>query len=212
MEILSFEKTKKLLLSYKIPLCETEIVKSPAEAAEAAKRIGYPVALKVFSGNVLHRTDLGLVKINIQNESELAYSYEKIVKKAKKVKVKSEGILVQEMATGVETAIGVKRDVQFGPVIMFGLGGILVEVLKDVSFRICPVSEKEAVDMINETKGAVLFSNFRGRKAVKTEDLAKIIANLSELAQNEEQIQEIDLNPVIVNEKSATIVDFKFLI
>jgi len=148
MPLLGFQETKNLLLQYKIPICQTEIVKSEKEAATRAKKIGYPVVLKIFSPKILHRSAIGGVKVGIKNEPEFKKAYSTL-SRIKGV----EGILVQKMILGREVALGIKRDPQFGPVLMFGLGGIFVEVLKDVSFRVCPISEKEALEMIKGIKG-----------------------------------------------------------
>jgi len=207
MPLLNFQATKNLLLKYKIPFFETEIFESEKTAVKFAKRIGYPVVLKIFSSQILHRTDVGGVKIGVKNEKELKEAFSDLLKIRK-----IEGILVQKMGFGREIALGMKRDLQFGPVLMFGLGGIFIETLKDVSFRICPVSKKEAQSMIKEIRGYSILRGQRGERSVNIEDLVKIIVRLSKLALKEKNIKEIDLNPVIVNEKKALACDFKFFV
>ncbi len=207
MPLLGFQETKNLLLQYKIPICQTEIVKSEKEAATRAKKIGYPVVLKIFSPKILHRSAIGGVKVGIKNEPEFKKAYSTL-SRIKGV----EGILVQKMILGREVALGIKRDPQFGPVLMFGLGGIFVEVLKDVSFRVCPISEKEALEMIKGIKGYKILKGYRGEKPVNIKALAKIIVNLSKLFLKETKIKEIDLNPVIVDKKRALACDFKILV
>jgi len=214
MTILDFQRTKELLLKYKIPFSQTEIAKSKKEALISAKRIGYPVVLKIVCADIFHRSDIGGVKVGIGNEEELKKAWDEILIQIKKIKpkVKIEGILVQKMEKGIEVAVGMKRDPQFGPVLMFGLGGVFIEVLKDVVFRVAPVGEKEALKMIKEIKGYKILEGYRSQKPANIKKIAKIISNLSKLSLAEKEIKEIDLNPIIVNESEALACDFKFMI
>lgn len=203
--LLNFDDTKKLLLKYEIPFAKTDLATSERGAVLLAEKIGYPVVLKVFGSQIFHRVDIGGVKTGIHNQDELKkafYSLSKING--------ADGVLIQEMSQGQEIFIGMKRDPQFGPVLMFGLGGIFVEVLKDISFRVCPVSEKEALSMIKEIKGYPILAGIRGEKGVNIENLVKILVRVSQLSLKEENIQEIDLNPILANEREAKAVDFKF--
>ncbi len=212
MESLEFEKTKKLLEKYKIPFCQTKLAASLKEAVSFAKKAGYPLVLKISSPEVLHKTDLGLVKTDIDSLEELENAWNEITKTAKNGNIGMEGILVQKELSGTEIMIGMKRDAQFGPVIMFGLGGIFVEVLKDVSFRIAPVKKENALSMMKEIKGHKVLEGFRGQEPCNLDKLAEMIMALSELSLVEEKVKEIDLNPVIANEKGAQVVDARFLI
>jgi acyl-CoA synthetase (NDP forming) len=211
--LLSFDKTQKLLSQYKIPFIKSRLAKNKLEALRFGELIGYPVVLKIVSSEILHKTDINGVKLNIKNPGELKKSFDEIIKsiKQKAPKAKVEGVLVQKQKEGTEIIIGTKRDPVFGPVIMFGLGGIFVEVFKDVSFRLAPITEKEAKEMIKEIKGYKILAGFRGRKPVNLKKLAEILVNLSKLIQKEKNIKEIDLNPVIVNEIEAMVVDAKIL-
>ena len=210
--LLDFQKTKKLLQDYKISLCKSELVDSENKAINFAKKNGYPVVLKAFSKDVLHKTDLGLVEVGIKGESDLKKAWQKILKSAKDKKIKIEDILVQEMALDGEIIIGMKRDFQFGPVLMFGLGGIFVEILKDVSFRVCPVSQKEALKMIKEIKGYKTLTGYRGKESANIKKIAELLINLSKLSLERKEIKEIDLNPVIVNKKTALVADAKIIV
>jgi len=207
MEVLGFEKTKRLLIKYKIPFSRTFLVKSEKEVLSFAKKIGYPLVLKISASKILHKTESNGVKTEIKDEKELKKSFNKLIK----IK-NNEGILVQKMEFGKEIALGMKKDPQFGPVIMAGLGGIFIEILKDVSFRICPVSEKEAKEMLKELKAYPVLEGYRGEKGINIKELAGIITKLSQLSLKEKNIKEIDLNPVIVNQKEAKVVDAKFVI
>jgi acetyl-CoA synthetase (ADP-forming) len=212
MEQLSIEQTMKLLEKYKLPFVKSKLCKSAELAQKNAKVIGFPVALKVVSPNIIHKSDIGGVRVNLQNEEEVKNAFEQIIKKTKSLaKRKLEGVLVQKMESGTEVIIGMKKDPQFGPVILFGLGGIFVEILKDTSLRIAPIDKKEAMEMIQEIKAYKILEGARGKKGVNIDEIANVIVKLSKLAE-EKKIKEIDFNPVIVNEKTAKIVDARIMV
>lgn len=214
MKALTFEETEKLLEKYNIPFAKTKLCKSKKEAASFAKRIGFPLALKIVSPDILHKTDIGGVKLMIMNEKDLKQAWNEILVsfKKQKPKVQIKGILVQEMIAGKEVVIGMKRDKSFGPVLMFGLGGIFIELFKDTVFRVAPATKKEARKMIKELKGFAILKGARGQKPVDIEKIVQIIVKVSKLSLTEKNIKEIDLNPIIVNEKEASVVDAKFLV
>jgi acyl-CoA synthetase (NDP forming) len=187
-------------------------VKDADSAAKEAKRIGYPVVLKGLSKSIIHKTDIGAVETSIGNEEQLRKAFDRIAKNVKKKAKKSpESYLVQREASGTEIIIGMKRDPQFGPVVMFGLGGVFVEVLKDVSFRVAPLEEKDCLEMIDEIKGKPVLEGARGKKKANTKAIAKILMAVSSLAEKNRQIAEIDLNPIMVDSKSALIVDARMM-
>lgn len=204
MRRLGFEKTRKILKNYSIPYVESVLVGSQKQALKAAERIGFPVVLKTASSEVVHRTERGGVVRDIENKRELKKGWKRVSKLGKKA-------IVQPRIKGTEIAIGMKRDRQFGPVIMFGLGGVFVEVLEDVSFRVAPVSKKEAKGQIKEIKGFKLLTGFRGREGVDLEKLVDIIKGLSRLSLKEKEIKEVDFNPVIADSEKARVVDAKIL-
>jgi len=210
MEILSFEETKNLLIKYKLPFCKTEIFNSKEKALVFAKQIGFPVVLKIHAQKIFHKSEIGGVKVNIKNEEDFSSSWDEIEKNIEGKNI--EGILVQEMVGGSEIAIGMKRDSQFGPVLMFGLGGIFIEIIKDVSLRIAPVDTTEAIKMIKEIKGFKILDGARGKKKVDLIKIAEILVNISNLSMKEEKIQSIDFNPVMVTDKQALIADFRLII
>lgn len=210
MEILSFEETKKLLNKYKLPFCRTEIFNSKEKALLFAEKLGFPIVLKVHAQKIFHKSEIGGVKINIQNKEEFERAWGEIQKNVEGKNI--EGILVQEMLKGSEVAIGMKRDSQFGSVLMFGLGGIFIEIIKDVSFRIAPVNKEEAMAMLKEIKGFKILEGARGRKKVDLDKITEIIVNLSNFSTKEENIQSVDFNPVMINENRACIADFRIII
>ena len=210
MEILSFEETKRILLKYKLPFCRTEIFNSREKALLFAKQIGFPVVLKIHAQKIFHKSEVGGVKINIKNAEEFIISWDQIEKNIQGKNI--EGILVQEMVSGNEIAIGMKRDNQFGPVLMFGLGGIFIEIIKDVALRIAPIGIEGAMEMIKEIKGFEILNGARGKKKVDLIKIAEMIVNLSNLSMKEEKVQSIDFNPVMVTDKQAMITDFRIII
>ena len=213
MANLSFAQSKKILSKYNIFSCKEKLVNSKNEAFLFTSKVGFPVVLKIFSPDIPHITEIGGLRRGIENKKELEKAWDDLLKLAKKYKPKAliEGFLIQEEVSGVEIVIGMKRSREFGPVLMFGLGGVLVEVLKDVSFGIAPLSRLAATKMIKRVKGYKILKGFRGRPAVNLEKLIDILVNLSRLSLENQNIKEIDLNPIIVDSKKALIVDTYFL-
>jgi len=206
MQLVDFEVAKKFLSEYKISFPRTVFVFSEKEIQKAVKGFKYPVFVKIYGKNILHRTDIGGVGEAL-NKAELV----KMFLKMKKIKG-AEGVLIQEKVEGKSLIIGMKRDVQFGPVIMVGIGGIFTEVLKDFVLRVAPVSDVEAIRMIEELKGYDYLCGKRDKKPVNLKAIAEIVVALSNLALKEKELKEVDLNPVITDGKKALAVDFKFLI
>ncbi|MBW2996096.1 acetate--CoA ligase family protein [Candidatus Woesearchaeota archaeon] len=213
MKQMDFQKEKKLLERYKLPFAKSDLASSPEKALAIAKKFGYPVAIKAISKDIIHKSDIGGVKVNIQNKEELTSAYNSMLTaiKKKSPKAKIEGILIQKMESGVEVIIGMKRDPQFDAVVVFGLGGMFTEILKDVSFRIAPITKQEAEEMINEIKSSQILRGVRGSPPVKISALVDLLVKASRLAIENKKIQELDFNPVIVDEKTAVIVDVRIL-
>jgi len=170
-----------------------------------SRKLKYPVVLKVSCKEISHKTEFGLVRVSIKSKKELRKAFLEIKSKLKELGIRKAKIILQEQISGIEVIIGAKEDETFGKVLMFGLGGVFVEIFKDVSFRKCPIDEEEALRMINELKSKDIILGFRGAK-VNLEDLLKLIAGVSNFVIKED-VKELDLNPVIVNENGAYIVD-----
>jgi acetyl-CoA synthetase (ADP-forming) len=211
MQQLDINKTIKLLEKYKFPFSKSKLAFAPDQAVKIAKEIGFPIVMKIASKDIIHKSDLGCVETNIKDEKQVEGAFEKITKKAKKKKAKVEGVLIQKQEQGKEVIIGMKRDPQFGPVVVFGLGGIFVEILKDTSLRILPIDKNQAEEMIKEIKSYKILEGIRGEKPVNINKLIDIIIKTSKLAEDK-KILELDFNPVIINEKTATIVDARIMI
>ncbi|MFA5086842.1 MAG: acetate--CoA ligase family protein [Candidatus Paceibacterota bacterium] len=210
MEVLGFEQTKKILQKYRIPFCRTEIFNSQDKALAYAEKIGFPVVLKVHGSTIFHKSDIGGVKVGISNKEEFYLAWAEIRENSELKKI--EGILVQEMVKGTELTVGMKRDSQFGPVLMFGLGGIFVEILKDVAFRAAPINKKQALEMIAEIKGYKLLQGYRGKEGININKLAALLVNIARLSLREQKILSIDFNPVMANKKAVLVADFRLIV
>lgn len=198
------EEGLEILKAYGFPLPTSGLGKTEDEAVKIAKKIGYPVVMKIVSPQIIHKSDAGGVKVNLANDKEIKEAFKTIVKNAKKYNKKAEikGVLIVEMIKGgKEMIIGSKLETGFGPVIMLGMGGIYVEVLKDVTFKIAPVNNKEADDMISEIKTQKLLQGVRGEKPADIAKLSECIQRLSQLVTDFNEIKELDMNPVLVMDK-----------
>ena len=203
-KILPENEADKILETYRIPVPEHKLVNTAEEAAKVGLKIGFPVVLKVMSEDITHKFDLKGVVIDIRTEKEAKDAYESIMHHVTKAKpdAKIDGILVEKMIPkGHEVILGVKRDPAFGPFIMYGMGGIFVEIFKDVSFRVAPVDKNVAAEMIDETKSSKMLRGARGIEPADLDALQNTLIRLSQLALDCPQIKELDINPLIVLEK-----------
>ena len=193
---------KELLALYDIPVTKEEIATSEGHAVSIGESIGYPLAMKINSPDILHKTEAGGLKLNIKNKNELVSAYHEVLKNAGNYNPKAHinGVLVQEMVSGgTEVIVGINNDPQFGPTIMFGLGGVFVEILKDVSLRIAPITREEAFEMIEEIKGYKILAGARGKAKADIKAIADVLVKVSRLAIDlEDQICELDINPLLV--------------
>jgi acyl-CoA synthetase (NDP forming) len=213
--LLTEVESKELLKKAGIPVVETKLARSKKEAISISKEIGFPVVLKISSPDVVHKSDSGGVKLGLANTTQVGKAYSEIISSVKQAypEAQIQGVSVQPMATpGVEVIVGMSKDPQFGPVLMFGLGGILVEVLKDVSFRIVPVSERDAREMIKEIKGYPILEGYRGQKPASIPALEKLIVKVSQFVEKNPQIKELDLNPIFAYPDKAVAVDARIIL
>jgi len=199
--ILLPSEAAELAESYGIPVVSKVRVSSVEEAVRAANKVGYPVVLEVESPNILHKVDVGGIILNIKDQDGVKQAYEKIMKSVKEKAPNAEirGILVRKMVPqGREVAIGVHRDAAFGPLIMFGSGGTLIELYRDVTFRVAPLTKEDAEEMINETKASKLIEGIRGEKPSDKEKVKEVIVRVAKLAEDFPEIEDIDINPLFV--------------
>ncbi len=203
-------EAKEILREVGIPVVETRLARTKTEAVSMSRRMGFPVAIKIASPDILHKSDSGGVRLGLNNSEEVKRGYDEMMRGIRRRYPKAylQGVTVQKMARpGIELIVGVSKDPQFGPVIMFGLGGIFVEVLKDVSFRIIPIERRDAQEMIREIKGYPLLQGIRGREGVKISELVNLLLKVSKFVEQNPEIEELDLNPLLAYPDGVLAVD-----
>jgi len=213
--VLSEIDSKKIIKDAGISVTETRLATTLKEASQISAEIGFPVVLKIASAEITHKTDAGGVKTGLKDVKEVKKAWADIMAsvKAKYPEAKIDGISVQPMARpGIEVIAGTFRDPQFGPVIMFGLGGVFVEVLKDVSFRLIPIERRDAEEMLDEIKGKAMLGGYRGQEPASREALVDVLLKVSALVGKMPSIKELDLNPVFAYKDSAMAVDARIVL
>ena len=208
-------EAKAICMEYGIPVTKFKVAYSEDEAVKFAEEIGYPIVLKIVSPDVIHKFDVGGVILDLKSAEEVRKAYNQVIENVKKHKPDARilGVTVQEMAPpSTEVIVGAIKDAQFGPTLMFGLGAIFVEVLKDVTFRIAPITEEEAKEMISEIKAYPILKGYRGNPPADIDSIAKILVNTSKLVIDHQEIKELDLNPIIVYESGAKTVDARIIL
>jgi acetyl-CoA synthetase (ADP-forming) len=208
-------EAKEVVKAYGIPVTRYKVAKSLEEAVKYAEEIKYPVVMKIVSRDVVHKSDAGGVKVNLKNAEEVKKAYREIEENVKKAvgNYRFEGMIIQEFAPeGREVIVGMTKDPQFGPALMFGLGGIFVEVLKDVSFRVAPITRYDAEEMIREIKGFPILQGVRGQKPVDMEAIINVLLNVSKLVMEHPEIEELDLNPIIAYPDGVKTVDARIIL
>lgn len=202
-------EARAVLEAYGVPVPRSELAETPDKAVEIARQIGYPVAMKIASPDILHKTDIGAVRLNIRNQEEVRDSFDLLVYRTMRYMAEAEiwGCLVQEMVTGGrEVILGMNRDPQFGPLLMFGLGGIYVEVLRDVSFRLAPLGREDAREMIQEIRGYPLLRGVRGQRAADMKGIIDALLRISQLVTDFPEVVELDVNPLLVRDEGQGVV------
>ena len=213
--VLTEIEAKELLRQAGINVVETRLAVSKEQAVAISQQFGFPVVLKIVSADVVHKTDAGGVKLGLKTTVQVGKAWDEIMKSVKKAfpNAKIEGVSVQPMAKpGVEVIIGMSKDAQFGPVLMFGLGGIFVEIIKDVSFRIVPLLKRDAGEMVREIKGFPLLNGYRGSEPVDIENLENLLLKVSEFVEKTPEIKELDLNPIFAYKDGAVAVDARVIL
>jgi len=208
-------EAKTVCMEYGIPVTKFQLAKNEVEAVKFAEEIGYPIVLKIVSPDIIHKSDVGGVVVGLKTAKDVRNAYKQILESIKKHKADAKivGVLVQEMApSSTEVIVGAIKDPQFGPALMFGLGGIFVEVLKDVTFRVAPITVDEAREMITEVKAYPLLKGYRNQPPADIEAIVQILLNTSRLVMEHQEIKELDLNPIMVYEKGAKTVDARIIL
>ena len=213
--ILTEFESKRILKQVGISVVETKLAKTQKEASLLSQKMGFPVVLKIASPDVIHKSDSGGVKLSITSVAEVKKAYDEILKKVGKQYPRAviHGVSVQKMVRpGTEVIVGVSKDPQFGTVIMFGLGGIFVELFKDVSFRVIPVERRDVQEMIKEIKGYPLLEGYRGKEPANIPALVEIILKLSRWIEENPKIKELELNPLFAYRDKALAVDARIVL
>jgi acetyl-CoA synthetase (ADP-forming) len=208
-------EAKKICSLYGMPVTKVIPSKSKEEALDAARSIGFPVVLKIISPQILHKSDVGGVIVGIDDETELISSYRKIIRNVKDRMPEAEitGVLVQEMVPhSTELIVGSTYDPTFGPTIMFGVGGIFVEILEDVSFRLIPITEDDAWEMVNEIKAYKILDGFRGNPPVDKKSIIDVLLKTSAMVCECPEIRELDLNPIMASSDGIIILDARIIL
>jgi acetyl-CoA synthetase (ADP-forming) len=208
-------EAKAICVEYAIPVTTFKLAKSEGEAAEFAGQIGFPVVLKIVSPDIIHKSDAGGVMVNLKSVVEVRNAYGKILENAKKYNsaAKIVGVLVQEMAPqSTEVIVGAIKDPQFGQTLMFGLGGIFVELLNDVTFRIAPITQEDAQEMVIKVKAYPLLKGYRNTPPADIDAIINVLLNTSKLVMDYPEIKELDLNPIMAYEKGAKTVDARIIL
>ena len=202
---LSEYESKQVLTEYQIPVTREIWVNNVTDLREAVRDIGFPLVIKGCSAEISHKTEKGLIKVDIRNEKEARTAFEEIMTHMKGT---DDAVLIQEMVKGQrELVAGMTRDPQFGPCVMFGLGGIFTEILKDISFRVAPLERRDALEMMQEIKGHKILGTVRGMEAVDLDILAQVLIDVGRIGLENDEIKEIDINPVIISGNKPVAVD-----
>jgi acetyl-CoA synthetase (ADP-forming) len=211
---LSLAEAIEVLKYYKIPFVRGKIVNNIKDAITYAKKIGFPVVLKIVSKDIVHKTDVGGLILNINNEEELKDSFLRLLNnvRSKVPKAKIDGVLIQQMVNGYEVLIGGILDEQFGSCISFAMGGIFVEVYSDVSYRVVPITKRDAEEMIKETKAYKILSGFRNKPKADIKALIGILLKTSKILEENPEIKELDINPIFALSKGALAADARIIL
>jgi acyl-CoA synthetase (NDP forming) len=198
---LAADEVRELLEAARLPRVPEAMCVTPGEAAQAAKRMGFPVAVKLASRTLTHKTDVGGVRLGVASEEDVRRAFADIGRRLDQqgLRAQMDGVTIQPMVEdGVEVIVGMAKDASFGPVLMFGLGGVLVEVLRDVAFRVCPITDRDAHELVRDVRGFRLLEGWRGAPPADTVALQQVILRVSQLVGAVPEIQELDLNPIRV--------------
>jgi acyl-CoA synthetase (NDP forming) len=208
-------ESKELLRQAGINIIDTRLATCKSEAVSISKQLGFPAVLKIASPDIAHKSEVNGIRLGLETAQQVEKAYDEILSEAsqKYPRARVQGISVQRMAPpGIEVIIGMSKDAQFGPVLMFGLGGVWVEILEDISLRIIPVTQKDAGEMIREIKGYPLLTGYRGQEPVDVSKLEDLLLAVSEFVEQNPVVKELDLNPVIAYRDSAIAVDARVIL
>ncbi len=208
-------EAKQVLEEAGVPVSPARLAKTKDDAVKMAGQLGYPIVLKIVSPQITHKSDVGGVALDLTSADDVAAAFDRIVASAKQHEPNAtiDGVAVQRMEKqGIEVIVGMTKDPQFGPVLMFGLGGVLVEVLKDVAFRVVPINQRDARQMVREIKGFPLLEGYRGQDPADVARLEQLLLKVSEFVEQHPEVAELDLNPVFAYKDGAIAVDARIVL
>ena len=213
--ILTEIEAKQMLEDAGVPVSPARLAKTKEEAMQVASKLGFPVVLKIVSPQITHKSDVGGVALNLASADEVGAAFERVIASAKQHEPGAtiDGVAVQRMEKpGIEVIVGMTTDAQFGPVMMFGLGGVMVEILKDVAFRVVPINDRDARQMIHEIKGFPLLEGYRGSDPADLGQLQALLLKVSSFIEQHPEVAELDLNPVFAYKDGAIAVDARIVL
>ncbi len=213
MGVLTEVEAKAILKKAGIKTPPEVLARTKQEALVNARRVGFPLALKIVSPDIVHKTEVGGVFLGVRDEADLERAYELLMSRVSHhaPTARIEGVLLSKLVSGVELVVGGKRDEQFGPVVMFGVGGVLVEALRDVSFRLAPLSRLDVLEMMDELRARKLLDGFRNLPPVNRDLVSDLVVRVGNLLASRPDIKELDINPVIANDKECVAVDARIV-
>ena len=211
MREMSYPEAEELLRSHGVPVVKSCYMTKKTQSAQKSAEVGFPLVMKVDASQPIHKSDKGYVKTGVDSVEEIEEVFEEMKENAEKEEIGFQGVVIQKQLTGREVIVGGKRDPQFGPVVLFGQGGVFVEILEDTSIRVAPIDQEEAIRMIKEIETYEMFTGARGQEPVNVEKIGEIISKTSDLMVKNPEIQEMDLNPIIANSEGAKAVDLRIL-
>ncbi len=211
---LGYEESRNVLKAIGIPFNKTKLATSEEEAVAISEEIGFPVVFKVVSPDISHKTEIGGVKVGIRTPDEARATYNSIMDSVKRhvPNARVEGIMVEEQISGSELFVGVTTDPQFGPMIAFGIGGIFVELYKDVTFRLIPIGVSDAYEMLQEIRGKRIYEGYRGRPRADPKELVKVLLAVSKFICDHPEVREMDINPLMVTHKGVMAIDARIIV
>ena len=211
--LLLYQEAKEILNSWGIPTAPSRIVSEREQVVQTARSIGVPIVMKILSPDIVHKSDAGGVITDLRAEDEVIQAFDRMIDHFKGINppVRIEGVVIEKMVSGVEVIVGTTKDSQFGQVIMFGMGGIWTELLKDTSFRLIPIEPIDAEEMIEDLKSYPLLQGYRGQ-AANVESLKKLLLSVSDLILHYPEITSIDLNPVFTSPEGSMVTDVRMRI
>jgi len=213
--LLTEVEAKSVLEEAGVPVSPARLARTRDEAVKTAESLGYPIVLKIVSPQITHKSDVGGVALSLTSAAEVGAAFDRVVAAAKEhvPDATIDGVAVQRMERpGIEVIVGMTKDPQFGPVLMFGLGGVLVEVLKDVAFRVVPINERDARQMVHEIKGYPLLEGYRGQEPADVTRLEELLLKVSRFIEQHPEVAELDLNPVFAYKDGALAVDARIVL